>query len=131
MRSMWTVGRVVYALFFLGTGVWVLLSVATGLLTAPGQPTPAASAFMNALDDAGFVNPMLALSFIAGGGCLLFARTAPLGLVILAPSIAVILGFHLFLSGQYAWGLFVTACYLLLAWRYRRSFTSLWTGPVT
>jgi hypothetical protein len=128
MQSLWTVARAVYGLFFLATGLWVLLSIATGLLPAPGQPTPAASAFMQALDDARFVTPMLGLSYIAGGGCLLFTRTAPLGLVLLAPSVAVILGFHLFLSGQYVWGPFVTAYFLLLVWRYRRSLAALWSG---
>jgi hypothetical protein len=50
-----------------------------------------------------------------------------LGLVLLAPSVAVILGFHLFLSGQYLWGPFVAAWFALLAWRYRRRFAPLWS----
>jgi hypothetical protein len=129
MRAAWTAGRMVYGAFFLATGIWILVFVATGLLPAPTQPTPEAAAFMAALSRARFVDPMIALSFVAGGGCLLLDRTAPLGLVLLAPPVAVILGFHLFLSGQYLWGPFVAAWFALLAWRYRRRFAALWSRP--
>jgi hypothetical protein len=131
MRHGWAVARTIYGLFFLTTGLWILLSVTTGIVGAPVQPTPQAAAFMKALDQAGFIDPLLAISYMIGGGSLLFERTAPLGLVLLAPSVAVILGFHLFLSGQYLWGPFVAACFMLLAWRYRRSFEPLWTRSAT
>lgn len=127
MRIVWRVARTIYALFFLAIGISILLSVTIGLVSPPIQPTPQAADFMRALADAQFIDPLLALSFIIGGGSLLFERTAPLGIVLLAPSVAVILGFHVFLSGQYAWGLLVAVYFLFLAYRYRRSFVSLWT----
>src|SRR3954468_19168754 len=77
------------------------VALETGMLGGPGQPTRPAADFMRALDEARFVTPLLAITFTVGGGSLLFARTAPLGLVLLAPPVAVILGFHLFLSGQF------------------------------
>jgi len=127
MKAAWSILRIVYGLFFLATGVWILVSVTTGILKPPVQPTQAAADFMQALDAALFVNPVLGASFVFGGGCLIFGRSAPLGLILLAPSVVVILGFHLFLSGQAAVGLIVATCFLLLAWRYRGAFVPLWT----
>jgi putative oxidoreductase len=123
----WAVARGVYGLFFAGTGCWIFVAMATGLLSAPVQPTPEAAAFMRALGEARFVDPLLASSFLLGGGLLLFDRTAPAGLALLAPSVAVILLFHLFLSGQYVWGPFVALWFLILAWHYRRAFLALCT----
>jgi hypothetical protein len=91
--------RSVYGLFFLLTGIWILLTLSTGLTSPPPQPTPAATAFMEALSATGFIDPLLAVSFILGGGSLLVDRTTPLGLVILAPAVTVILLFHLVASG--------------------------------
>lgn len=127
MRAAWSTARIIYGLFFLATGIWILVSITTGLLSEPVQPTPAAADFMRALDEARFVNPLLGLSFILGGGSLLFDRSTPLGLMLLAPSIVVILGFHLFLSGQFIWGTMVAAWFLALAWRYRRTYLLLWS----
>jgi hypothetical protein len=127
MKAGWTIARIIYGLFFLATGMWILVSITTGLLSAPVQPTRAAADFMHALDEARFVDPLLAVSFVLGGGALLFDRSAPLGLILLAPPVVVILGFHLFLSGQILWGPFVAAWFLAFAWRYRRAFVPLWT----
>jgi hypothetical protein len=123
----WAWARAIYGLFFAATGAWILVSVTTRLLPAPAQLTRDAAAFMQALADARFIDPLLALSFILGGGLLLCYRTAPAGLVMLAPSLAIILFFHLFLTGQYLWGAFVAAWFLLLAWYYRRAFVDLWS----
>jgi len=127
VERLWAAARILYALFFLATGIWILISVSTGALGAPVQPTREAAEFMQALANARFVDPLMAASFVAGGASLLFDRTAPLGIVLLAPSVAVILFFHLFLSGQYVWGPVVAGYLLLLAWRYRSAFLSLWT----
>jgi hypothetical protein len=126
-RIYWSVLRWLYGLFFLATGLWILVSVGTGMLSPPSQPTPRAAAFMEALSASGFMDPLLALSFILGGGALLARRTAPAGLAILAPAVAVILLFHLFLSGQWPVGLVVAGVFLALAWHYRTAFASLWS----
>jgi hypothetical protein len=127
VQRAWAAARIVYAIFFLATGIWILLAVTTGALSAPAQPTREAAEFMQSLTNARFVDPLLAGSYVAGGLCLLFNKTAPLGLVFLAPSVAVILFFHLFLSGEYFWGPAVAGYFLLIAWRYRRAFEPLWT----
>src|SRR4051794_27956383 len=127
VKAGWSIARIVYGLFFLATGVWILVALTTGMLGAPVQPTRAAADFMRALDEARFVTPLLAITFTLGGGSLLFTRTAPLGLVLLAPPVAVILGFHLFLSGQFIWGPIVATYFLALAWHFRAAFVPLWT----
>lgn len=125
MKQGWRLLRVIYGAFFLAVGISALASV-FGYGNPPEQPTKPATEFMQALSNARFVDPLLALSFMGGGGLLLFNRTAPLGLLMLAPSVVVILFFHLVLSGQYFWGTFVAAYFLLLGWRYRRAFVPLW-----
>ena len=128
-RHAWTALRWLYGLFFLLTGIWILVSVTTGLTSPPPQPTKSAADFMRALGTSGFMDPLLALSFILGGGSLLLDRTAPLGLVILAPPVTVILLFHLFLSGQAAVGLTAAGILLALMWHHRRRLRCLWALP--
>lgn len=122
----WTIVRWVYGLFFLGMGVGILVSVTTGLISAPQQPNARSQAFMDALAASGFMDPLLAASFILGGGALLVRRTIPLGVVVLAPSVAVILLFHLTLSGQVIPGLVVGAILAAVAWRHRDGLACLW-----
>jgi hypothetical protein len=118
-RLAWIALRWLYGLFFLLTGLWIIVAVTTGLIGPPPQPNARAAAFMQALSASGFMDPLLGLSFIFGGGALLWRRTAPLGLVILAPSVAVILLFHLVLSGQVPVGLIVAGLLLALMWHER------------
>ena len=124
----WSVLRIIYGALFVTVGLWVFGAV-LGIASPPSQPTMAAAAFMQALSEAHFIDPLLALSYLAGGGLLLFNRTAPAGLVILGPSVVVIFFFHLVLSGQYIWGASATAYFLLLCWHYRRGFEPLWSYP--
>src|SRR4051812_31925322 len=126
-RLFWTVLRSLYGLFFLLTGAWIILSVTTGLVSPPPQPSARAAAFMQALSASGFMDPLLALSFVLGGGSLLVRRTAPLGLVILAPAVAVILLFHLFLSHQLLVGIVVAGILLALMWQERARLACLWS----
>ena len=72
------------------------------------------------------MNPLLIASFLTAGVAILFDRTAPIGLIILAPSILVIACFHWFLSGNYIWGAIWPFWFLVLVWRYRRVFARLW-----
>jgi hypothetical protein len=121
-----TAVRSLFGLFFFSTGMWILVSVTTGLTRPPAQPTPGAAAFMDALSATGFMDPLLALSFILGGGFVIFDRSAPLGLVILAPAVLVILLFHLVLSQQILVGITVAGVFLVLAWLYRGRLACLW-----
>lgn len=119
--------RIAYGLFFIAVDAWVAIAVSRGQEEIFPQPTRAATAFSTALADTGFVNPLMAATFLAGGLCLLFKRTAPLGIVILAPSVAIIFFFHLVLTGNWAWGSFWAAGLALLAWRFREAFRPLWS----
>ena len=118
--------RWLYGSFFLLTGVWILISVSTGIVDSPVQPTPEAAAFTRALSKSRFMDPLLAWSFVVGGTSLLFERSVPLGLVTLAPSVAVIFLFHLLLSGQIVVGIMVASVFGIVAWFYRRRLSCLW-----
>ena len=123
----WATLRIAYGLFFLATGMFIIVATTTGMLAAPVQPTAPAQALTDALDASGFMDPLLAAAYVAGGGALLFNRSAPLGIVILAGPVAVILFFHLALSGQYIWGPFIAGTLAALAWHYRLRLETLWT----
>lgn len=125
----WPALRIIFGLFFLLMGLWAVSS-SFGLGSPPEQPTKAAADFTSALTNSGFMDPLMGVSFIVGGGALLLRRTVPLGLVVLAPSVAVILFFHLVLSRQYLWGPFVAAYFLALAWHHRRQLEPLWQAHV-
>src|SRR5690606_21441982 len=116
-----TAFRIAFGLFFIAVDAWVAIALSRGDAEIFPQPTPAAAALSQALADTGFVNPLMAATFLAGGLCLLFKRTAPLGIVLLAPSVAIIFLFHVVLTGNWAWGAFWAAGLILLAWRFRRA----------
>ena len=120
--------RVACGIFFLAIGLAILGWLLTGVGSPPTQPNPAAQAFTDALSRSGFIDPLLAISYVMGGAALLRDRTAPLGLVVLAPSIAVITMFHLFLSGQWPIGLVVALVFGALALAYRTRLAALWTA---
>lgn len=66
---------------------------------------------------------------LLGGLLVLLGRTAPLGLVLLAPVLVNILAFHIFLEGGkgLAPGLVFTAMTLFLFFAYRKNFTGILT----
>src|SRR5690606_9262102 len=64
--------RIAYGLFFIAVDAWVAIAVSRGQEEIFPQPTRAATAFSTALADTGFVNPLMAATFLAGGLCLLF-----------------------------------------------------------
>lgn len=103
----WTALRWLFGLFF-------LISGAVMALTLFGPDSPASS---------GLTDRILAVSFIVGGGALLFRRTAPLGIVVLAPAVLVMLFLQFLMKGQVLWGTFAFAAFAALAWRYRSAFT--------
>jgi len=116
-------------------GVFYAFIGANGLLhliPMPAGTTPAGIAFFAALTASGFMLTLLALSFLAGGLLLLLDRTAPLGLVVLAPPIVVIPLYNWLLEAQpFTSGPFVVGIELFLAWYYRDRFRSLWSTRVS
>ncbi len=121
-----TAARWLFALLYFGTGVVIALSL-FGLVSPPQQPTVPASAFTAALTQSRFIDPLLSLCFLVGGAALALSRTAPLGIVVLAPAVVVIFCFHLVLSGQWVWGSLNLAWLALLAWHYRAAYRPLWS----
>jgi hypothetical protein len=127
MPLFWIGFRVLFGLFFIYATVMVLVKYGG---QQPPETLPAASAFTTALDATGFFNPLLMISYGVAGLCLLTRRFAPLGLLILAPSIVGIACFHLFLTHSWIWALIWIVWYLILVWHYRRTFMRLWAEPI-
>lgn len=121
MKYVPIVARLVFALFYFGVG-------ALGLITGDRAKdiANAATSFQRALSETGFMDPLLCLACLVGGGALFFQRTAPLGIAVLAPLVIIIFFFHLVITHDWLWGALNLAWLLALAWYYRRGFYSLW-----
>lgn len=119
----WTVARVLFGLFFLYAPVMIIIKFGGN---HPPETAAAAARFTLALNDTGFMNPSLIAALLIGGAAMLFDRTAPIGLLVLAPPIFVIGCFHWFLTHNYVWGSLWPIWWAILAWRYRAVFARLW-----
>ena len=120
----WAAARVLFGLFFIYAPLMVLVKFGG---RNPPETVAAASDFALALDRTGFMNPLIIVTMLAGGGAMLFRRTAPVGLILLGPSIVVIAGFHWFLTGKLIWGSIWLVWFLLLVWEQRTIFARLLT----
>ncbi len=126
----WTGLRWLYGLFFFTTGIAIAVYVLFRIGGPPPPPTAADAAFQGALHRSGFIDPLLAVSFLVGGGALAPRRTTPLGLVLLAPAVAVIACDDILLANAAPVGLAVAAIWGLLALRVFAGFRGLWSyGP--
>ena len=123
----WTGLRWLYALFFFGTGVAIIVFLMLHVGGPPIPPTEADRAFQAALHQSGFIDPLLAAGYLAGGGALFLRRTTPLGLVLLAPSVVVIACDDILLANAAPVGLAVLAIWGLLALRVFPAFRGLWS----
>jgi len=123
----WTGLRWIYALFFFTAGIAVVAFLLFHIAGPPVPPTAADAAFQGALHRSGFIDPLLAISYLAGGGALAFRRTAPLGLVLLAPSVVVIACDDILLANAAPVGVAVAVIWGLLALRVFGGFRGLWT----
>ncbi|RYD47973.1 MAG: DoxX family protein [Sphingomonadales bacterium] len=119
----WTAARILFGLFFLYAPIMILI-VFGG--QHPPESVPAAARFTTALNETGFMNPALIAVLLLGGAAMLFDRSAPIGLLLLAPPIFVIAAFHWFLTRDYVWGSIWPLWFALLAWHYRLVFARLW-----
>lgn len=122
--------RLSYAFAIFGIVICAALA-ALKALPPLTPPTAAGRAFLEALSMTGFFTPMLAATYLAGASALLFQRTAPLGIVLLAPPMVVIFLFHIFLTGMVLWGGTWSGALAVLAWGHRDAFKALVTfeGP--
>ena len=118
----WTVFRVLFGLFFIYSPIMVLVSFGG---QHPPETAAAAENFTQALNATGFMNPLLMVTLFVGGVAILFDRTAPVGLLLVAPSVVVIGCFHWLLTHDYVWGSIWPVWFAVLAWHYRGVFARL------
>ncbi|MGA0543730.1 hypothetical protein ACO2Q1_00485 [Brevundimonas sp. VNH65] len=122
-RHLWTAARILFGLFFIYSPIMVIVSFGGN---HPPEAVPEAARFTEALNASGFMNPALIVALFVGGVALLFDRTAPVGLIVLAAPVFVIGCFHWFLTHSYVWGSIWPIWYAALVWRYRAVFARLW-----
>lgn len=122
-----TIARWLFAAFYVYVGATWFSHALFGTAWPEHRETPAARALTTALSDSGIVDPMIASACLAGGLLLLFRRTAPLGIAVLAPLVTGIFLFHLLLNDNWPWGAFHFAWLAVLAWLHRAAFRPLWS----
>ncbi len=93
----------------------------------PMPPLPAdAGEFMGAMAKTGYMLSLISGSQVVAGAMLLLGLYVPLALVILAPVIVNIIGFHIFLAPSgLPLAIVVALLEAILAWRYREAFYPL------
>ena len=117
--------RLAYAAFFIAVALysgWSLLSGQGNPFISGDGPGPR---FQQALLETGFMIPLMLIFYFIGGALMLLRRTTPLGLVLLAPFMTVIVFYHLLLHGSAVWALGWFAATALLFWHFRRAFRPL------
>src|SRR5579863_10546283 len=125
MKIVVTVARILLGLVFFVFGLNGFLQ----FMPNP-PPTPAAGAFFGALIATHYMFTLIFAPQVIGGALLLIGVAVPFALVILAPVVANILCFHIFLSPDLLpVALVVAAFELLLAWYYRAAFAPLFSMP--
>jgi hypothetical protein len=121
----WAALRILFGAFFIYAPVMIIVQFGGN---HPPEAVPEAAALTGALNASGFMNPLLMIVCLVGGAAMLSDRLAPVGLILLAPPIAVIASFHWFLTGNYVWGSIWPVWLAILAWRYRSVFLRLIAG---
>ena len=130
MIKLLTITRWLYSAFFLLIGAQALLA-SVGIMPSSEFPgSPETKAFTNAIFATGFIGPIMSVTYVASGILMLFNRTAPLGIVLLAPFIVVILFTHLILNGSPAFGILLAALLGLFAWQFRDAYQPMWNYRV-
>ncbi len=118
MRYLDLILTAIFGLFWLVFGVNGFLHFFT-----PPQPSGAAADFMQALEKTGYVMPLVYVTQIITGLMLLTRYFVPLALLMLAPVVANILLYDLFLnSAGLMIGAIITALYLFLLFTNKKYF---------
>ena len=111
-------------------GAWFVHQIIGKPWITPPKPARA-EVLVNALTSSGLVDPLIASTCLVGGLLLLFRRTAPLGIAILAPLVFGIFLFHLCLTGDWLWGSIHFGLLIVLAWLHRSAYKSLWSYGIS
>jgi len=126
----WRIVRYLFAAYYLLVGVYLALSLA-GVVPAPHpKVADASAAFQAALGKTGFMFPLLAFTYVASACALFFHRTAPLGLVLLAPVAVVIFFTDTLLDTAWLFGTLNAAVLAALAWHFRYAYRPLFSYSV-
>lgn len=96
-----------------------------GFLPPPPEASGPAAEFLGGLQASGYVFPLIKAIEVVTGLMLLTNRFVPLALVLLAPIIINIVGFHTVLAPSYGLPLTILALELYLAFTHRNAFASL------
>ncbi|MGO4405033.1 hypothetical protein AB4Z10_12300 [Bosea sp. RAF48] len=121
-----TIPRVLLGLLFLVSAVDGFWWLATGTNLIHPPTSERGLAFESALQNSGFIWPMVKVVNLAGGLSLLLNLAPAFGLVLLAPIMTVIVFFHLVLNPQgIPVALIMTVLGLLLVFAYRDRFRAL------
>ena len=116
------VARVLFGLVFVVFGANAFLQ----FMPPQPPPPPAAAAFAGGLFSAGYFLILLKGTEIVAGLLLLANRFVPLALVLLAPIVLNIAGFHFFLApAGSAIAVVLLALNVYLAWVYRAAYAPL------
>jgi len=129
----WRVVRWLYGAYFIFLGGSSLLEVIGVLPETHWDKYMSAGsiAFLSAMEDTGFLVPLLVLTWLASGLALMFYRTAPLGVVLLAPVMVNMFLMDTVVDTLWLWATAHAAPHLALAWHFRSAFRPLWnyTSP--
>ena len=122
-RVMSTIARYVMGLPLLVFG----LNMFFNFIPQPKTEMPAgAVAFSAALMNSGYMMPLIGVTFLVVGACLVFNRFVPLGLALFAPFIVNSILFHIFLEHSgLPMAIVFLALELFLAWSYRSAYRSM------
>lgn len=126
MNKTATAFRWLFASFYIYVGAAWFSHRWFGTAWPEHKEAPVAKALTTALSESGLVDPMIASVCLAGGLLLMFRRTAPLGIVALAPLVVGIFLFHTVLNHNWPWGALHLACLAVLAWLHRAALRPLW-----
>jgi uncharacterized membrane protein YphA (DoxX/SURF4 family) len=121
-RHLPTIGRVLLGLPLV---IFGLMGLFHPMPTPPELPE-AAKAFSKALQDSGYMMPLIAVTQVVCGALLVANRFVPLALAVLAPFFVNSMAFHICLehSGLAPAAVF-TALEIALAWAYRGAFVPM------
>jgi hypothetical protein len=126
----WRILRYLFAAYYLLVGVYLALSLMGIVSPLHPKVSDASAAFQAALGKTGFMFPLLAFTYVASACALFFHRTAPLGLVLLAPVAVIIFFTDILLDTAWLFGTLNALVLAALAWHFRPAYRSLFSYSV-